>query len=838
MTTTQQAPPAGAVRAAAPARPAGAGSTASDAGGPRARALRTAGSRPVVDALVLVLATALALLPLVPVYGLGAALPPIVGGVLLGGCSALLGAARRWGTMATAGLAVVVYLLAGAALAAPTTTLLGVVPSPTSLVLLLSGAVTVWKQVLTLDPSLGGSGNLLVAPYLLGFAGTAVAVSAAARASARRGAWAAVVPLAVLALSVLLGTKQTVQPVVAGLVVAGLLAPWVAWRRGTLAPRRVVSLLVMAAVVATSGALAGPMLGEDRARFVLRDELVPPFDPKDHPSPLSAFRQFIKEWKDTDLLTVRGLPEGTPVRLATMDAFDGVVWNVAGSESAEGSGQFRRVGETIATSARGERTEVEIEVHALPAVWLPTVGYAERFDFTGPDALELAGDLRYNDATGTAVLADGIPAGTRWTARVVVPETPGDDEIGTAGVSPVRLPEPAAVPEAVPLFAGELAGTATSPVLIARTLEQGLVERGWFSHGITESGDYPSLSGHGANRITTLLTDELMVGDSEQYASAMALMAREMGLPARVVLGFRPDEEEADAQEVTLTGDDIQAWVEIAFAGHGWVPFFPTPDESKTPREDTPQEQSEPQPQVVQPPPPPQDPVQPPDDDTEQPQTDTPPDPTPPPDAWRAVVVLVATILVPLAVLLAPFVAIAVAKARRRSRRRSQGPAVQRVVGGWEEVLDEARDLRRPAPPLATRRETAVHLAGAFAGPPGGRRATGGTGAPDGPTAAGQATVHGRRAAGVGAPVAGLAAGADAMVFGPGEPTPQQVDAYWAQVDAAVRAMHAAVPGGQRLRARYSMRSLRARRKADRAARREARREARAAARVGRGVVE
>ncbi|WP_199425043.1 transglutaminase-like domain-containing protein [Actinotalea solisilvae] len=807
---------------------------------PRARALRRQGTHPLVDAAVIALTTALALLPLVPVYGLRAALPPIVGGVLLGSGTALVAAGRRWGVLVTAGVAITVYLLAGGALAAPTTTVLGVVPSVDSLVLLLSGAVTVWKQVLTLDPSLGGSGNLLVAPYLLGFAATALGVGVARRTSPRQGAWAALAPLLVLGLAVLLGTKQTVAPVAAGVALVLLLAPWVAHRRGTLAPRRLVSLAVMAAVVVASGALAGPLLGQDRPRFVLRDELVPPFDPEDHPSPLSGFREFVKEWEDTDLVTVTGLPAGTPVRLATMDAFDGVVWNVAGSESAEGSGQFRRVGETITTSVRGERTEVEVEVHQLPSVWLPTVGYSERFDFQGPDALELSGDLRYNDATGTAVLADGIPAGTRWTAEVVVPSVPEDEEIGSASVGSVRLPEPQAVPEAVPLFAGELAGTASSPVLIARTLEQGLVERGWFSHGITESGDYPSLSGHGADRVTTLLTDDLMVGDGEQYASAMALMARQMGLPARVVLGFVPGGGDADGEDgagdgasadegapaagepVTITGADIQAWVEISFAGHGWVPFFPTPDESKTPREDTPQEQSEPQPQVVQPPPPPQDPVTPPDDDTEQPRTDSPLDVPPPPNLWLPVLVLAGSVLVPTLLLLAPFVVIAVAKGRRRSRRRTEGPPVGRVVGGWEEVLDEARDLRRPPPDLATRRETAVHLATAFA-------ATGKDAAP--------ADLRGRRAAGVGGPVAGLAAGADAIVFGPGEPTPQQVEAYWAQVDATVRAMQAAVPGGQRLRARYSTRSLRARRRAER----EARRAARAASRpkpTRQGVVE
>ncbi|WP_246169422.1 transglutaminase-like domain-containing protein [Actinotalea subterranea] len=760
----------------------------------------------------------LALLPLLPVFGARAALPPAVGGVVLGSGLALLAARRRWPAMVTSAAAVVLYLVAGAALAAPTTALAGVVPTPTSLALLLTGAVTVWKQVLTLDPALGGSGNLLVAPYLLAYAGTVIAVTVARRAEPRRaGAWAALAPVVVLGVSVLLGTKESVQPVIAGILVVAALLVWVAWRRGTLAPRRLVSLLVMGAVVAVSGALVGPLAAEQRPRYVLRDELVPPFDPRDHASPLSSFRKFVKDWKDTDLLTVRGLPEGGTVRLATMDAFDGVVWNVAGAESAEGSGQFRRVGETITTSVRGDRTEVGFEVHHLPMVWLPTVGYAERFDFEGGDALELSGDLRYNDATGTAVLADGVPDGTSWTVDVVVPQEHDVETIGAASAGPVRLPEPAGVPEAVPLFAGELAGTATSPVLIAQTLEAGLTERGWFSHGLTESGDYPSLSGHGADRITVLLTGDLMVGDGEQYASAMALMAREMGLPARVVLGFVPDEEQAGAEEITITGDDVQAWVEINFTGYGWVAFHPTPDETKTPREDTPQEQSEPQPQVRQPPPPPEDPVQAPEDDTEQPRTEDPPPQEQPDPTLRALLTVAATVGIPFLVLMTPFVLIAAAKTRRRKRRRTAGRPVERVVGGWEELLDQARDLRRPAPPKATRRETAVHLAGAFAQTNPRRPAA----APDDAAT--------RRAAVVGGPVAGLAAGADAIVFGPGEPTPEQAEAYWAQVELAVEAMRTAVPARQWWRSRWSLASLRARRVARRSTRR-----ARRADRAGR----
>ncbi|NTW41219.1 MAG: transglutaminase domain-containing protein, partial [Cellulomonadaceae bacterium] len=594
-------------------------------------------------------------------------------------------------------------------------------------------------------------------------------------------------------VSMLLATKVSVAPLASGVLLALGLLVWVSWRRGTFAPRRVLSLLLLGAVLTASGATVGPWLADQRPRFVLRDELVPPFDPREQASPLSSFRKFVKDWADTDLVTVRGLPAGASVRLATMDAFDGVVWNVAGAEAAQGSGQFRRVGDTIDTSVRGTEATVQLEVHDLPFVWLPTVGYTEQVTFRGADATDLSAALRYNDATGTAVLVDGVPDGTRWTARVVVPTSPDEAQLEAAAVGRVTLPTAQGVPDAVTQFAAELAGTATSPALIARSLEAGLAEQGYFSHGLTDSGQAKSLSGHGADRLTLLLTEAVMVGDGEQYASAMALMAREMGLPARVVLGFRPTDEQEGDDEITFTGDDIQAWVEISFDGYGWVAFWPTPDETRTPQDQTPQDQSEPEPQVRQPPPPPQDPVTPPDDDTEQPSTEETQDQDRSGDQWLVVARIVGVVGGPILVVLGPPLLVAAAKARRRRRRRSAPDGVSQVVGGWDELLDQATDLRRPAPPAATRREVAVQLAGAFTA----RRRDD------------ESAPTGRRSAPVGGPVAGLAASADAVVFGAGDPTPAQIDAYWAQVDVAVAAMRAVVPRRTRWLSRWSPASLR-----------------------------
>ena len=349
----------------------------------------------------------------------------------------------------------------------------------------------------------------------------------------------------------------------------------------------------------------------------------------------------------------------------------------------------------------------------------------------------------------------------------------------------------------MPLFAGQIAGTATSPVLIARSLQAGLADRGWFSHGVAGSADFPSLSGHGADRITTLLTGDIMVGDGEQYASAMALMAREMGLPARVVLGFIPSKVQQGADQVTITGNDVQAWVEINFAGYGWVPFDPTPEESKTPRKDTPQQQAQPQPQVMQPPPPPQEPVKPPNEDTEQPRTSDRPEQPQADDPWRAVGVAAAAAGIPLLVFLGPLVLILRLKRRRRRLRRRADDPVRRVVGAWDELLDEARDMHRPPPPTATRREVAVGLADAF-GQHRGRRSSR------------PRSGERRQARPVGRPMAALAAGADEIVFGPGQPTDDQVERYWAQVDETVAVMRSLLPVRQRWRSAWSTVSLRA----------------------------
>lgn len=764
---------------------------------------RSGGSlrRRLFDVAILTVAVALAVVAVVPAYGTPA-VAPLVAGALLGAGVVLVTRAWAWSPLIATALTITVYLLIGPAVAVPALATARVLPSLDALVALLQGVVTAWKEMLTLEPPLGAVDNLLVVPFVMSLGGTVLAGMLGTDRETKAGerAWhvqsgagtgpgrrsqlrtfvAAAIPAALLVSAILLGTVEAPLATVVGIALAVLLLPWLAWRWRTWHPKRVLTLALMAAVAASSGVYAAPLVAGDEPRTVLRHDIVPPFDPRDQPSPLAAFRKYIKDQKDTELFTVRGLPENTPVRLATMDAFDGVVWNVADSGTAEGSGAFRRVGERIPTTVQGTQTQIEIEIQGLDGIWLPTVGQATGVEFAGRRSRAQEAAFRFNDVTGAAVLPEGLREGDTYVLDAVVPPVPDDAILGSAEIGRVLLPNPLQVPESVGTKAAALASSATTPALVARALETTLAQTGWFSHGIAESNDYPSLAGHGAWRINELLTATPMVGDSEQYASAMALMARHLGLPSRVVLGFVADDDTpttGDGGRV-FRGDDIRAWVEIAYVGHGWVPYFPTPPETKTPSEDMAEEEAEPQPQVVQPPPAPEDPVDPPEADTEDPDVDAAEDDVDTGvDYLRIVLVTVAT-AIPILLLVLPPLLILAAKARRLRRRRSASSALARATGAWDEVVDVARDHDHALSPMATRRENARSLMAAY---------------PQ-------------------APAAAIAERADAAVFAPGMPADADVEALWSDVDAAVDTITRTGSRWARLRGRLSLASLKARR--------------------------
>ncbi|MFK3982106.1 DUF3488 and DUF4129 domain-containing transglutaminase family protein [Micromonospora sp. NPDC050397] len=89
-----------------------------------------------------------------------------------------------------------------------------------------------------------------------------------------------------------------------------------------------------------------------------------------------------------------------------------------------------------------------------------------------------------------------------------------------------------------------------------------------FSYSLTTEG------GTGNDDIVNFLTNK--VGFCQQYASAMAWLVRQAGIPSRVAFGFTVGGDRRE-NTYTLTNLNMHAWTEVYFNGVGWVPFDATP---------------------------------------------------------------------------------------------------------------------------------------------------------------------------------------------------------------------------------------------------------------------
>ncbi len=297
------------------------------------------------------------------------------------------------------------------------------------------------------------------------------------------------------------------------------------------------------------------------------------------------------------------------------------------------------------------------------------------------------------------------------------------------------------IPPVIQAFASAHAGGAGSPIARVLTLAAYLKDNGRYSDG---GGTQASVAaGHSSGRLTAFLESAQIIGDDEQYAAAMALLANAVGVPARVSLDGTV---EADG---SVYGKDVHADVELDLAQYGWV-TLPASQFTGTKPPTL-------KPHIATPPPAPAK-VVPPQSSNAAPVTAN--------NSSNAVshgssdqpkhggFVIPAIVLVvlrdaglPLVVLAAIAASLVGAKALRRRRRRRHGPPAARVAGAWREVLDLCRDLGMAPAGHATRREQAAH-----------------------------AERHGL------ASIITIAAAADAAVFGPDDPDDAAAGRIWALV--------------------------------------------------------
>lgn len=764
-----------------------------------------------------------------PVYASGAFLLLVVVSALVAATVVVVVSLRRWGGWALTASLVAAFAVLAVPVAVPSraTSFLDVLRG---LGEAFAGVVVGWKDLLTVDLPVGTYRNLLVPALVVFLVGTALTLAFSVRADSRA-------PVAVISgmgmtgfglffgrsvtsATLPVGPVQLPAPAETAVGLGALVAAvlWLAWRthdersralsraggaaaasvgRGaSLTDRRRTVLgagMVAVAVMATVAVV--PAAARDADRHVLRSATGPERQIAEAVSPLTEYRGFFSDARSGEVLfrvTGEGsLPER--IRIATLDVYDGEVFRASGDEGAG----FVRL-PSSRDAGEGRSVGADVEIVDLGGLWMPTAGSLARADFGGDRRTLLADRFYYSaDAQAGVQIADGgLRPGDRYRLTAVESDapdlaaiTPPGDTAGVAGGDNLRR------------WVQEHA--TGSPGAALQSLVRLLRDRGYLSHSLALEGTsspvwtrelpgyqlQPSASGHSIARIDRMFERLLereddpraaasdnyvaAVGDDEQFSVAAALIAHELGFPARVVVGARLTSADTalptcDAGE--CRSQDIGAWTEVRGADGRWTPIDVTPQWEKSPSLEVTQQQdpenvTEVRPDTVDEVVPPE-PVQEDDANEDDQRADDGVDLS---VLWT-VLRVGGLVLLSLLVVLGPFLAVIAAKAlRRRGRRRDPDPR-SAIAGGWDEYVDAGVDHRRAVPSAPTRREIAV----AFATPRGIR----------------------------------LADDADRAVFSSAAVSPDEAAAFWRIVDEERRSLRSRQGLWHRVRAAVSLRSF------------------------------
>ncbi|MFK4807376.1 transglutaminaseTgpA domain-containing protein [Microbacterium sp. ZW CA_36] len=770
-----------------------------------------------------------------PIYRSGSFTVLVVAGTLVGGGIAALAWWRGWNGWSVAGLLAAAVLLLGIPLAVPSR--LGSPEDLLrGLGELASGLVLGWKDLVTVELPVGSYRNLLVPALVVFLVGTCVVLLLAWREDSAAYA-AVPVALGMVTFGLFfgrttvsapwrLGPVALYAPVETAVGLAGLLTCllWLAWRthderiralqraaassgvrisrRPTGADRRRTALgagMVAGALVLAVAVV--PFAARGAERDVLRSAVGPDIDLSAEVSPLTEYRTLFGDDRAGDVLFTVEAAEGSGialperVRIATLDAYDGEVFR-SGGEGAVDAGRFVRV-PSILDAGEGSPVEARVEIDAWDGIWMPTAGRLSTVEFEGDRSASLADRFYYNAAAaaGVQTAGGGLSAGDSYVVRGVEPPTADLAELEAPG-----SPGGVAAPESLRTWMDEHA-TGSGGAALAGLVSL-LRERGYLSHGLSRGAeqpawaaalpDYtfqPSASGHSLARVDTMFarllereTDQratasdnyvAAIGDDEQFAVAVALMARELGFPSRVVLGARLTSAEpglATCDDGACRAQDLTAWTEVQSAAGEWVAVDVTPQYAVSPSLDVteqrdPENVTEVRPESVEEVVPP-DPAQEDSGQERTPEEDSAVD-----LAWLWPALRIGGIaLLVLALAFGPLLIVVGTKAARRRARRRTGTPASRIAGGWDEYVDAALDTGRTAPKTLTRSE----LAAAFATPAG----------------------------------AELARAADRAVFSRAELSADEARRYWAAVDAERRILRSEKGFWRGARATVSLRSL------------------------------
>lgn len=198
--------------------------------------------------------------------------------------------------------------------------------------------------------------------------------------------------------------------------------------------------------------------------------------------------------------------------------------------------------------------------------WLPTPSVTRSISI-------VQGDWRYDPNFLDVASTDDPPRrGVEYELTAYSPAVSAE-ELARSAPAPISVMRPMTalppMPPVVQQIAEQVTAGGSTVQAKAALLQDWFRNSGGFSYSLDPA------PGDGLEQLARFITID-KVGYCEQFAAAMALMARSIGIPARVVVGLLNPSETVGAS-YRYTTDDLHAWPEIYFSGAGWIRFEPTP---------------------------------------------------------------------------------------------------------------------------------------------------------------------------------------------------------------------------------------------------------------------
>ena len=366
---------------------------------------------------------------------------------------------------------------------------------------------------------------------------------------------------------------------------------WIANKAGEGVSNILRAGAVFGLIVVVVGGFAAPRIpGADSQPLLDVTELNDPPQTRNIVSPLVNVSASLVEQSDQEIFSVRVAEnERDYWRLMALTKFNGGQWErTSNFDEARGQlpstvdasvGNRTKLTQTVTTRSRGEDD-----------IYLPAAYELSRVLDDGGLSLE------YEVATGALVYhrnsQERAEQGFSYTIESLTPD-----------YDPSQLPERAADrmnaesltehtqlppvcgpgesttthncwPERISSLAQEVTAGARTDYQRARMLQD------YFRNPANFSYDLNVARGHNVSTAEEFLFS-VRSGYCEQFASVFAAMARSLGIPTRVAVGYTWGSWDPARQEYVVRGHHAHAWPEVYFAGVGWIVFEPTPGRSR-----------------------------------------------------------------------------------------------------------------------------------------------------------------------------------------------------------------------------------------------------------------